>query len=71
MELILVSMDRGGPYLYTGRKYRDIRGFVSKIQGGGCNNLPSEDVLQKIPQEDEGWYQNKYQSFMYDLTMTS
>ena len=40
MVLILVSMERGTPYLYTGSKYTCIR--------------RSEDVLQKIPQEDEG-----------------
>ena len=49
-------MDRGGPHLYTGSKYRDIRRSLWKIQGGGCNNHPSEDVLQKIPQEDEGLF---------------
>ena len=32
----LVSMDTGGPYLYTGSKYRGIRRSVCKIQGGGC-----------------------------------
>ena len=28
MVLILVSMDRGGPYLYIGNKYRGIRRSV-------------------------------------------
>ena len=54
MVLILVSMDRGGPYLYTGSKYRGIRHSIKKIQGRGYNKPPSEDVLQKIPREDEG-----------------
>ena len=35
--LILVSIDRGGPYLYNGSKYRGIRRSVQKIQGGSCN----------------------------------
>ena len=47
MVLILVSMDKGGPYLYTGTKYSRIRRSVYNIQGGGCSNPPSEDVLQK------------------------
>ena len=28
-------------------KYRDIKRSVYKIQGRGCNNSPSKDVLQK------------------------
>ena len=55
MVLILVSMDRGSPYLYTGSKYRGIKRFLWKFQEGGCNNHLLEDVLQKIPQEDEGY----------------
>ena len=43
----MVSMDRRGPHLYTGSKYRGIRRSVWKNQGGGRNNPPSEDVLQK------------------------
>ena len=53
MILILVSMDRGGIYLYTGNKYRGIRLLCKENPGRGCNNLPSEDVLQKMPQEDK------------------
>ena len=46
-------MDREGPYLYTGCKYR---GISIENPGRGMQQLPppSEDVLQKIPQEDEG-----------------
>ena len=36
----LVIMDRGGPYLNTGSKYRGIKRFVLKIQGGGRNKNP-------------------------------
>ena len=45
--LIVVSMNRGGPYLYSGSKCRGIRRSVWKIQGEGCNNPTAEDVLQK------------------------
>ena len=40
--LILVCMDRGGPYLPIDTK------------GGGCNNPPWLDVLQKLAWLDEG-----------------
>ena len=47
MVLILVSMDRGGPYLYTGSKYSGIKRSVQKIQGGGCNNAPFGECVTK------------------------
>ena len=31
-----------------------VSGVPFKKNPGGCNNPPSEDVLQKIPQQDEG-----------------
>ena len=50
-------MDRGGPYLYTGTNievsgvpYRKSREMVVTT----IPPLPSEDVLRKIPQENEG-----------------
>ena len=45
--LILVSMDRGGSYLYTGSKYRGIRCSIQKIQGGGCNNTLRRTCYKK------------------------
>ena len=36
--LIMISVDREDPYLYTGSKYRGIKHSVQKIQGGDCNN---------------------------------
>ena len=46
---------RGGPYLYTGSNYRGIRCVLyRKSREGVATTPPSEDVLQKIPQEGEG-----------------
>ena len=47
MALILVSMDRGGPHLYSGSKYRGHQAFYIENPGRGCNNPPSEDVYGK------------------------
>ena len=48
--IILVSMNRGGPYQYTGSKYRScIRCSVYKSREGIVTTpSPSEDVLQKV-----------------------
>ena len=48
-------MDRRGPYrAYTSvAKYRGIKHSV-KSREGVATTPPLEDVLQKIPQEDEG-----------------
>ena len=55
MAPILVSMDRGGPYLYTGSKYRTYQAFLIEKPGMGLQQTsPSEDVLQKLPRVDLG-----------------
>ena len=46
--LILVCMNREGPYLPIDTKINFIGGSVRKIQGGGLQQLPWLDVLQKI-----------------------
>ena len=51
--LILVCMNRGGPYLPIDTKINFIGGSVRKILRG-CNNPPWLDVLQKIAWLDEG-----------------
>ena len=47
-------MDKEGPYLPIDTKINFIEGSVWKIMGGGCNNPPWLDVLQKIAWLDEG-----------------
>ena len=45
-SLILVSMERGCPYLYTGSKFRVLRPSVLIIRGG-CNNPLHKICLEK------------------------
>ena len=49
MVLIFISMDIITLVANTGHQT-----FRKENPGRGSNNPPSEDVLQKIPQEDEG-----------------
>ena len=49
--LILVCMDREGPYLPIDTKINFIGGLENI---GGCNNPPWLDVLQKMAWLDEG-----------------
>ena len=53
MILILVSMERGDSKLCTSSKYKGIGRLLNKIMKG-IASAPSEDVLQEMPQEDEG-----------------
>ena len=53
--MILVSMERGDPTLYYGKKQLDTLGVsISSSQGMVASPSPQEDVLQKRVQEDEG-----------------
>ena len=52
MVLILVLMERGCPY-YTLVANIGVSGILYRKSRKGVVT-PSEDVLQKIPQEDEG-----------------
>ena len=54
MVHFLVLMDRESPYLYTGSKYRGIGSLYRKSREGVATTPRSEEVLQKIPQLDEG-----------------
>ena len=54
MVLILESMDKGGPYLYTVANI-GVSGILYRKSREGVATTPLlEDVFQKIPQEDEG-----------------
>ena len=50
MVLIMVSIDRGGPWQYTGSKSFRIENLGRGLQ----QPRPFEEVLQNIPLEDEG-----------------
>ena len=52
--LILVSMERGCPYLYIGSKFRVIWPSVLIIQRGGCNNPPLGKYVWEKPSGEQG-----------------
>ena len=53
LVLILVSMKRGCPYLYTGSKFRVMAFSIDNLEGG-CNNPLWKICLGKNPQEKKG-----------------
>ena len=58
LVLILVSMERRCPYLYTGSKFRVIWPSVLIIQRGVATTPPPplENMFGKNPQENNGWF---------------
>ena len=53
--LILVSMDKRDPYLYTGSKNKkEYQAFRIENPGKRLQQLPSKDVLQKYLRRNEG-----------------